>query len=98
MKKYIALILVLVMALCIFTGCGAKGKTLDEVKEAGKLVIATSPDFPPFEFLGENGEVTGIEIDILNLICSELGVELEMEDQKIATFGELADFIDSKVN
>ena len=29
---------------------------------------------------------------------SELGVELELEDQKIATFQELADFIDSKIN
>ena len=29
---------------------------------------------------------------------SELGVELEMEDQKIETFQELADFIESKLN
>ena len=29
---------------------------------------------------------------------SELGVELDLEDQKITTFGELAEFIDSKVN
>ena len=28
----------------------------------------------------------------------ELGVELELEDQKITTFQELADFIDSKLN
>ena len=27
-----------------------------------------------------------------------LGIELEMEDQKISTFGELADFIESKIN
>ena len=29
---------------------------------------------------------------------TELGVELEMEDQQIATFGELAAFIESKLN
>ena len=29
---------------------------------------------------------------------SELGVELDLEDQKIATFGELAEFIDGKIN
>ena len=29
---------------------------------------------------------------------SELGVELDLEDQQIATFGELANFIDSKLN
>ena len=47
-------------------------------------------------------ESLGIDsLDIVEMIMdleSELGVELEMEDQKIETFQELADFIDSKVN
>ena len=40
-------------------------------------------------------------LDIVEMIMdleAELGVELEMEDQKITTFQELADFIDSKLN
>jgi acyl carrier protein len=47
-------------------------------------------------------ESLGIDsLDIVEMIMdleSELGVELDLEDQKIATFGELAEFIDSKVN
>ena len=47
-------------------------------------------------------EALGIDsLDIVEMIMdleTELGVELEMEDQKIATFGELADFIESKLN
>ena len=47
-------------------------------------------------------ESLGIDsLDIVEMIMdleSELGVELELEDQKIATFQELADFIDSKVS
>ncbi len=47
-------------------------------------------------------ESLGIDsLDIVEMVMdleSELGVELEMEDQKIATFGELAAFIESKVN
>lgn len=77
MKKILALVLCMVLALCALTSC-AKGKTLDEVKEAGQLVIATSPDFPPFENL-EGNEVVGIEIDIMQLICEALGVELVIE-------------------
>ena len=77
MKKIIALALCALMILCMFTACGAKGKTLAEVEEAGKLVVATSPDFPPFESI-EGGEVVGIEVDIMELICEELGVELEI--------------------
>ncbi len=77
MKKIIAFMLATLMIVCAFASCGAKGKTLDQVKEAGKLVIATSPDFPPFESL-EGNKVVGIEVDIMELICAELGVELEI--------------------
>ncbi len=47
-------------------------------------------------------ESLGIDsLDVVEMIMdleTELGVELEMEDQKISTFQELADFIDSKIN
>ena len=77
MKKIIALILCLVTIAYLFTACGAKGKTLDEVKSAGKLTVATSPDFPPFESL-EGDKVVGIEVDIMNIVAQKLGVELEI--------------------
>ena len=78
MKKMIALLLAALMICAMFTGCGEKGTTLKSVQKAGKLTIATSPDFPPLESLGDNNEVVGIEIDVLNLICEQLGVTLEI--------------------
>ena len=77
MKKIIALILCVLTLTCLFVSCDAKGKTLAEVKSAGKLTVATSPDFPPFESL-EGDKVVGIEVDIMNLVAKELGVELEI--------------------
>ena len=71
MKK-LALILAIVMMLGMLTGCGSKPEA------DNKLVVATSPDFPPFESL-ENGEVVGIEIDLLNIICEKMGKELVIE-------------------
>ena len=85
MKKTIALILSVLMLLGCLTACGGsnqettKAATLESVKAAGKLTIATSPDFPPFEELNADGTVTGIEIDILNLICEKLGVKLDIQ-------------------
>ena len=77
MKKIIALVLALVMIAACMTACGgAKGASLKDVQKAGKLVIATSPDFPPFESL-EGGNVVGIEPDIMKLICDKLGIEAE---------------------
>ena len=78
MKKLIALILTAMLVLSCMTACSS-GKTLADVQKAGKLTIATSPDFPPFEYLAEDGSVVGIEIDILNLVCEELGVELDIQ-------------------
>lgn len=47
-------------------------------------------------------ESLGIDsLDIVEMIMdleSELGIELDMEDQKITTFQELADFVETKLN
>ena len=75
MKKFIALALVLVLCLSL-AACGAKGPSLADIKKAGKMTVATSPDFPPFESL-EGNEVVGIEVEIMKLIAKDLGVELE---------------------
>ena len=77
MKKWIALIMVLVVCLTM-AACGSKGKSLEDIQKAGKLVVATSPDFPPFEYL-EGDKVVGIEVDILQMIADELGVQLVIE-------------------
>ena len=46
-------------------------------------------------------ESLGIDsLDIVEMVMdleSELGVELELEDQNITTFGEMADFIEAKL-
>lgn len=78
MKKIVALILAVLMLLSL-AGCGSQGTTLADVEKAGKLVMATSPDFPPFESLDGDGNVFGIEVEIMELICQELGVELEIK-------------------
>ena len=70
MKKIVSLILVIVMAAALI-GCGGGGGS-------NKLTIATSPDFPPFEYL-EGGKVVGIEIEILEKVAAKLGKELVVE-------------------
>ncbi len=76
-KKLVVFLLAAAMLLTL-TACG-KGKSLADVQSAGKLVIATSPDFPPFETLDDSGNVVGIEIEILQAVADKLGVELVIE-------------------
>ena len=70
-----------------------------------KLVsfAAKQLDLDPSEITPDSTfESLGIDsLDVVEMIMdleSELGVELEIENQKIATFQELADFIESKIN
>ena len=68
------------------------------VKYAAKQLELDASEITPdstFESLGIDS------LDIVEMIMdleSELGIELELEDQNITTFGEMADFIESKVN
>ena len=68
------------------------------VSYAAKQLDLNPDDITPestFESLGIDS------LDIVEMIMdleSELGIELEMEDQKITNFKELADFVESKVN
>ena len=54
---------------------------LEAIKQKGKLVVATSPDYAPFEFQalvdGKN-QVVGADIDMAQAIADELGVKLEI--------------------
>ncbi len=70
-----------------------------------KLVAyaAKQLELDPAEITPESTfESLGIDsLDIVEMIMdleSEMGVELDMEDQKITTFRELAEFIEARIN
>lgn len=56
---------------------------LADIQEKGELVMATTADYPPYEWhLVKDGkdEIVGFEIDIARAIAEELGVELVVKD------------------
>lgn len=56
---------------------------LEKIKAAGKIVVGTSADYPPYEFhiLPElEDEMVGIDIDIAEAIAANLNVKLEIRD------------------
>ena len=87
MKKKIVLLTVVAvvaaLSLCIIlAGCATVDMSKagpEEIKEYGKLVVATSPDFPPFESLDKAGNVIGWDIDVAKALAEKLGVELEIQ-------------------
>lgn len=47
--------------------------------DPGKLTISTSPDFAPYEFTDDAGNIVGIEPEIMGLIAEKLGLELQVD-------------------
>ena len=116
MKKIIALLLAVCLLACL-CACGngntapaSSGSDLQPTNEAaetvqtlaaGTLSIATSPDFPPYEMLGDDGKPTGIEMEIMALIADKLGLKLdimEMDfDSALMAVGTKSDMVVSGV-
>ena len=77
----IAVVLVAVVAAVGLTACvDLAGMGPDEIKEYGTLVIATNAEFEPFEYLDDNGNPTGIDMDIAAALAEELGLKLKVND------------------
>lgn len=91
MKKVFALILAVLMLTAVLAGCA--GTKVDPTAptatdaatkdEAAKVItVATNAYFPPYEFYDDNGEITGIDMEIMKLICDKLGYEMKIEDME----------------
>ena len=99
-KRFLALTsLSAVVVLGIATGCASPSDTA-EANGDNVLVMATSADYPPYEFYetaGGDGEPIGFDIDIAKAITEKLGYTLEIKDMDFngiipALQSERADF------
>ena len=77
MKKLFALMLAIAM---IMTCSLAMADRLADIQAAGKLVVATSPDWPPYEYIDDEGNVTGTDVLMAKWMAEQLGVELELQE------------------
>ena len=84
----VAIIIVVTLAYFSIAQEGKEGESdVEKIKKSGKLIVGTSADFPPFEFVNkETNEIVGFDIDIAKAVADKLGVQLEIKDIK---FGAL---------
>lgn len=55
--------------------------SVDAIKQRGKLIVATDPTWPPWEWVSD-GKIVGWDVDIAREIANALGVQLEVRDLK----------------
>ena len=78
--------LAFVLALAMMLTCSlALADRLDDILAAGKLTIATSPDWPPYEYIDDEGNVTGTDVLMAKWMAEQLGVELEIQSMAFDT-------------
>lgn len=53
---------------------------LEKVKAAGKLVVGVEGTYPPFTYHDDNGELTGLDIELGKALADKLGVEVEFQE------------------
>jgi ABC-type amino acid transport substrate-binding protein len=52
----------------------------ERVKAAGKIVVGTSVDYPPFEFYVTEGQIDGFDVALMDEIGRRLSVQVEYHD------------------
>ncbi len=80
MKKAALAALMMATAFAL-TACGSK-ETANELGtiEAGKLIMSTNAQFPPYEMVADDGSFEGIDIEMAGAIAEKLGLELVIDD------------------
>jgi polar amino acid transport system substrate-binding protein len=53
---------------------------LAQIRAAGKLIVGTSADYPPYESIDANGNFVGFDMDLIRAVGEKLGVEVEIRD------------------
>lgn len=76
MKKSKIILLSVLMISLFFIGCNNKDQTtMEKIKDKGEMTFAMTGGYPPFNFINEEGDLDGFDIDIAKALAKEMGVE-----------------------
>ena len=89
MKKFVSLLLALLM-IASLAACGKKANDNNDSKDSKTLIMGTSADYAPFEFMykGEDGTMQygGIDVSVGQYIAESMGKELKVENTEKRRF------------
>ena len=76
MKKFIALVLAIVICAFALVSCG-NTKDLKKIKKNGKIVIGVTV-YEPMDYLDGDGNWTGFDAELAQMFAKELGVSCQL--------------------
>ena len=63
--------------------------------EGGVLVFGTNAEFPPFEYVGDDGEPDGFDVALIKAVGEKLGMEVQVENME---FDSLVSSIGNRID
>ena len=76
--KVLSLVLAFVFLFSTAALADSTARTLDEIKDSGKLVVGVFSDKKPFGYVDENGDYQGYDVYFARRLAEDLGVDLEL--------------------
>lgn len=88
--KSIMLLVVFTMVAAVFVGCNnapADSDLIEQVDGTEKetIIMGTNPEFPPFEFIGDDGKVDGFDVALVKEIAKRMDAELKIDNMEFAS-------------
>lgn len=78
MKRVIAVLIVVMLS----AGLVFAGGSRESVSESGvrRITVATDATWPPMQFVDENRQIVGFDIDLINAVAEAAGFEVEIQN------------------
>lgn len=92
-KKILASAMAAILSVSLLTACG--GQTADTENSGAVLNVGTNAEFPPFEYIGEDGHPDGFDVALIRAIGDKLGREVKIQDLE---FDSLVSVIGTKID
>ena len=92
--KVLSVLLCLAMVLGLFAACGGNdgdASTEPAASDAAStdaastdggetvLLVATNPEFAPYEYLDESDQIVGFDVDLCNALAEKMGVKMQFQ-------------------
>lgn len=90
MKKITKILAATLTVSMLLVGCGSEPATEPEVQnsevqmtlEENKIIVGTNAEFPPFEYVDDNGDFDGFDIAVMKEVGARLDMEVEVSNME----------------